>query len=110
MPGAKLLRFGGKAQERVDFSVHKELHWPDGAAGDPINILAGVDIDIGEDDGQKQMHGRAKGFDPDALALQLENAVNPFVPEHFKAPDMHRTQGGYRQAAIERGDEHRGKI
>src|SRR6266436_8462132 len=56
------------------------------------------------------MHGRAEGFDPDALALQLENAVNPFLPEHFKAADMHGTQGGYWHAAIERGDQHRGKI
>src|SRR5437879_4030638 len=110
MPGAKLLRLGRKAQEPVDFSVHEELHRPDGAAGDPVNILAGVDTDIGEDDGQKQMHGRAEGFDPDALALQIENAVNPFVPEHFKAPDMHGAEGGYRQAATERVDEHRGKI
>ena len=46
------------------------------------------------------MRGRAKGVDPDAFALQLENAVKPFVPEHFKAADMHGTQGGYRHAAI----------
>src|SRR5207302_10981905 len=52
----------------------------------------------------------AKGLDPDTLALQLENAVNPFVPEHFKAAEMHWAKGGYRHAAIERGDEHRGKI
>src|SRR6267143_4042224 len=110
MPGTKLLRLGGKAQERVDLAVDEELHWPDGAAGDPINILAGVDTDIAGDDGQKQMRGRAKGFDPHTLALEIENAVNPFVPKHFKAPDMHRAEGGYRQTAIERGDEHRGKI
>jgi hypothetical protein len=56
------------------------------------------------------MRGRPKGVDPDALALQLENAVNPFVPEHFKAADMDGAQGGYRHAAINRGDDHRGKI
>jgi hypothetical protein len=86
MPGAKLLRLGGKAQERVDLAVHEELHWPDGAAGYPINIFAGVDTDIGGDDGQKEMRGRAKGLDPDTLALQLENAVNPFVPNTSKQP------------------------
>src|SRR5262249_44742309 len=57
-----------------------------------------------------QMHGRAEGFDPDALTLQLENAVNPFVPEHFEAADMHGTQADYRQATIERADQHRGEI
>jgi hypothetical protein len=83
---------------------------PDGAAGDPINILAGVDTDIAGDDGQKQMRGRSKGFDPHTLALEIENAVNPFAPEHFKAADMHGAEGGYRQPAIERGDEHGGEI
>ena len=56
------------------------------------------------------MRGQPKGVDPDAFALQLDNAVNPFVPEHFKAADMHGAQSGYRHAAIERGDQHRGKI
>jgi len=37
---------------------------------------------------KKQMRGQPKGVDPDAFALQLDNAVNPFVPEHFKAADI----------------------
>src|SRR6266850_7129495 len=56
------------------------------------------------------MLGRPKRSDADVLSLQIADAANAFVAEHFEAADMHRAKRGYWNAAIEPVDQHRGKI
>ena len=56
MLGAQLLRVGGKAEEGVDFASGEELHRPGLLlAGNPVQILARIDADMGGDGGKKQM-------------------------------------------------------
>src|ERR1700732_4194624 len=40
-------RLRRKAEPRIDLSVDEKLHWRDGWARDPIDVLGGVKADVG---------------------------------------------------------------
>src|SRR5215813_2157208 len=95
--GAQLLRTRRKAEDGVDLALGEQLLWRNGVAGDPANVPAGVDTDVGGDDGQEQMLGRSQGSDTHGLTLEVSNPVKLALHEQFPASDMHAGDRRYRK-------------
>src|SRR5947209_307977 len=87
--GAQLLWLRRRAQERVDLSVDKELHWSNGRTQDPFDIPDGVEAHVGCHGTQKCVGGSSPSLHAYLLALQVSNAVNVHLGEQFKTSDMH---------------------
>jgi hypothetical protein len=52
MPGAQILRLGRKAEEGIDLALDETLDRLDRRVGDPVEILDGVEPDLGGDQGR----------------------------------------------------------
>jgi hypothetical protein len=53
MPGAQILGLGRKAQERVDLTLNEQFDRLDRGVGDPLNVLPGIEPELGHDQGQQ---------------------------------------------------------
>ena len=87
--GAQFLRLGRKAEEGIDLALHEQVDRFD-VTRDPVDVLEGIEADIGRHCGHEDMRVRSEILsNADRLALQIENAVDAFVREQLVAADMH---------------------
>jgi len=75
MPCPELLRLRRKAQEGVDLGLHEQFErvGPALGTGHPMDILGGVEPDLGGHQGQHADRGRPE---PDRLALKVGDMAN----------------------------------
>src|SRR5262245_34424778 len=85
----QFLRFGRGAKERVDPSLGKKLHWRYGRTQNPIEVLAGVEPNVGGHASHIQMRDQAEGLGAHFPSLQIPNVADTFVRKQFEAADMH---------------------
>ena len=65
---------------------------------------------MGGHDRDEEMIARSQCCDSDSLAFEIGDAADTRFAEQFKAADMRTRQYGDRSAAIDGGDELRGKV
>jgi hypothetical protein len=61
-------------------------------------------------DRYKELCARSQRFHPDSLAFEVSHGADGVIRDQFKTADMHTRQYCDRSAAIDRGDELRGKV
>src|SRR6516162_5100912 len=61
---------GWRAEERIDFALHEELHRVEFGPGDPADIAGGFEPDLLGHDREQQVRGRADELDPHRSPLQ----------------------------------------
>src|SRR5947207_3172654 len=85
---AQLLHFRWVGEESVDVAVQEQLQRLRRRIGDPIYIAHRIETDRGSERGEKHLGTAADHADPNALALQLTDLLNPILGEQLKATDM----------------------
>src|SRR6516225_6356017 len=83
----QFLRFGRGAKERVDLSLGKKLHWRYGRTQNPIEVLAGVEPNVGGHAGHIQMRDQAEGLGAHSPSLQIPNVADAaYIKEKSSSP------------------------
>src|SRR6516164_8115655 len=90
--GVQLLRDGRQTEASVDLTVRKQLGRRRRSAGDPADVVGGVETDMGGHDRNEQVFARAERLDNDGLALEVGNAANAGIAEQLQAADMDAAQ------------------
>ena len=102
---AQFLRLRRKAEKCVDVAARKELLGLDIGVGDPVDVARRVKPDISGDAGEEEMRARCQRLDPNASALELDDAVDALLDEQFEAAGMDTAQHGQSLALIDRHDQ-----
>src|SRR5262245_25716348 len=100
MPGQQFLWLGGKAEERGDLSLDEKRHWFYVRAGDPVDVLDGIQPHIRRHAGQEYMRARTQRLHADALALQVSDPLYRLVSEQLETAGVHAGKHNDRTASI----------
>src|SRR6516162_11097869 len=103
LTGTQFLRLGRKAEERIDLSVGKKLHWGRTGARDPVDILGRIEADMGGHRRDECVLVDTSALYADLLALQIPNGADAFIGKQFEAADMHAGKHRDGFAGINRG-------
>ena len=102
---AQVLRVGRQGEERVDLALDKKLLRSRKRAGHPLDVLGGIESDIGGHAGDQRLPHQSTTH---LLALQIANAADVFVRKQRIASDMHAGEHRRRRAGIDRRNHGRG--
>src|SRR5215471_5354198 len=86
MPGAEILGHGRKAEACVDSAFLEQLDRCGKFAGNPVDIVDGVESNLRCHDRNEQMLTRPQGGHPDGTAFQVGDAPDAVFSEHSKQP------------------------
>src|SRR4029077_5342596 len=75
-----------------------------GGGSYPPNIVGGVEPNMGRRGGQEHVCARAQGFDADALAFEVGDAVDAVPREQFETADVNAGKQDDRFSGINCGD------
>ena len=101
--GALFLRLRRQAEEGIDFAFVEELRRADIRTLDPLDILGGIETDIGNHEAQQHIRDRRQGKYTHPPALQIGNAADAVVGDQFKTAGVKAGQHLDRQTGFDRG-------
>src|SRR5262249_50616477 len=101
MPGAEILGHGREAEAYVDSAFLEQLDRCGRFAGNPVDIVDGVESNLRCYDRHEQMLTRPQGGHPDGTAFQVGDVADAIFPRQFEAADMHASQDGDRAAGVD---------
>ena len=110
LAGAKFLRFGRKAEPRMDLSVSEKLHGRDRWARHPVDVLSGIKPDMGGHGRHEDVRGCAQVRHAHGLALEVNDAADPFDRKQFEAAHVYTGDDRYLFAGIDRNEQERREV
>src|SRR4030095_8581893 len=107
LPSPELLWSWGEMQDRIDLAVGQETDRIAGSFLDPIDVPPGVEADLEQDRGEKEVVRRPLVLDRYRLALEVPDRPDTLRPEQLKASDVGARQHDDRVAGVDTRDERR---
>src|SRR5262245_690872 len=107
--GARVLSLGRKRHKRVDLSRRQEP-WQFGKRMNrPVDVLVGIESDVGCHGGKEDVGARAERGNGDPFPLQVPDGPDTFLSEHFDAADMNAGQEDHRLIGVDPENHRRTK-
>jgi hypothetical protein len=98
------LGIGRKSHERVDLALGKQLLALAGRREDPLDVLPGIDTDVGDHHRCEEVVRAAQLGNGDLAAAQVTHGADTLAAEQFVAADVDPAQEQDRIAGIDLAD------
>jgi hypothetical protein len=110
MPRARIsCGLGREAEKGVALSGDEPAQGIALRAGDPLDVLLGVEPNVLRHDREVEMAARAQGVDAHAPTLQVADAADRLTREQLVAADVQSADRGHRSAQIQMMNDSSGK-